>query len=81
VGAHPTRAGHHKVSRLIAKDAITSPLRAPFTSYEGGAAPGEVSEQVRTHSPLVHSRGELITCLFSLTPWVATAFATGVVLA
>jgi hypothetical protein len=70
-----------KVSRLIAKDAITSPLRTPFTSYEGAAAPGEVSEQVRTHNSLVHSLGELITCPFCLTPWVATAFATGVVLA
>jgi Protein of unknown function (DUF1360) len=25
----------HKVSRLIGKDKVTAPLRAPFTEYEG----------------------------------------------
>src|SRR5688572_6009726 len=33
----------HKASRLLAKDAVTSPLRAPFTTYEGsGSMSGEV---------------------------------------
>ncbi len=34
----------HKLSRLLAKDSVTSPLRAPFTRYTepGGAA--EVNE-------------------------------------
>src|SRR3954466_9878167 len=27
----------HKVSRLVAKDAVTSPLRAPFTRFDGPA--------------------------------------------
>jgi hypothetical protein len=37
----------HKLSRLLAKDSVTSPLRAPFTRYAepGGAA--EVNEEVR----------------------------------
>ena len=25
----------HKLSRLITRDPVTSPLRAPFTAYEG----------------------------------------------
>jgi hypothetical protein len=42
----------HKVSRLIAKDAITSPLRAPFTSYQGTTAPSEVSGTCERTIPL-----------------------------
>jgi hypothetical protein len=36
----------HKVSRLVAKDAVTSPLRAPFTRFEGPAGDAEVAERV-----------------------------------
>ena len=28
----------HKLSRLLAKDPVTSPLRAPFTAYQGRGA-------------------------------------------
>lgn len=38
----------HKVSRMLAKDWVTSPLRAPFTTYEGaGEMSGEVAESPR----------------------------------
>lgn len=40
-------AAVHKLSRLLAKDPVTSPLRAPFTRYEGTAGPAELSEEVR----------------------------------
>jgi hypothetical protein len=33
----------HKASRLIAKDRVTSALRAPFTEFEGDAGPAERS--------------------------------------
>ena len=72
----------HKLSRLLAKDSVTSPLRAPFTRYSepGGAA--EVNEEVRDQgSSLRHSIGELITCPFCLAVWVATGLAGGLVLA
>ena len=72
----------HKLSRLIAKDSVTSPLRAPFTRYAepGGAA--EVNEQVRDQgSSLRHSIGELVTCPFCLAVWVATGLTGGLVLA
>src|SRR4051812_17197281 len=36
----------HKLSRLITKDAITSPLRAPFARYVEPAGDGEVNEEV-----------------------------------
>jgi hypothetical protein len=37
----------HKISRIIAKDRVTSPLRAPFTEYEEPAGENEVKEKVR----------------------------------
>jgi hypothetical protein len=70
----------HKVARLIAKDAVTSPLRAPFTTYQGTSAPSELAEEVRGHG-LQHSVGELLTCPMCLGQWVATGFMMGRVLA
>jgi len=72
----------HKLSRLLAKDSVTSPLRAPFTRYAepGGAA--EVNEEVRDQgSAIRHSIGELVTCPFCLAVWVATGLTGGLVLA
>jgi hypothetical protein len=40
-------AAAHKLSRLLAKDPVTSPLRAPFTSYQGTQGPAELKEEVR----------------------------------
>ncbi|MET7460737.1 DUF1360 domain-containing protein [Nonomuraea sp. NPDC005501] len=65
----------HKVSRLIAKDPVTSPLRAPFTRYEGTSGPAELKEEPR------NSVGELVSCPFCLAQWTATAYAAGLVFA
>ena len=65
-----------RLCRTLAKDPVTSPLRAPFTSYAGLSAPGELAEEVRGHG-LQHSIGELVTCPMCLSQWVATAFALG----
>ena len=73
--------GTHKLSRTLTKDAVTSPLRAPFTRYAGTGGPAEVQEEVRTQSQLRHSLGELLTCPFCLDMWVATGFAIGLVFA
>jgi hypothetical protein len=66
----------HKVSRIVAKDAVTSPVRAPFTRFEGSAGDAEVSEQV-TGSGVRKAVGELVTCPFCLGTWVATALLAG----
>lgn len=72
----------HKLSRLLSKDAITSPLRAPFTSYERPIGHGEVMEQVRDQgSGTRHALGELLSCPFCLAVWVATGLTGGLVLA
>jgi hypothetical protein len=72
----------HKLSRLIAKDAITSPLRAPFTRYAEPSGSGEINEEVRDQgSTLRHSIGELVSCPFCLAVWVATGLTSGLVFA
>jgi hypothetical protein len=71
----------HRLSRTIAKDAVTSPLRAPFTVYHGVSAPSELHEEVRSHNGVQHSVGELLTCPMCLAQWVATGFTMGLVFA
>ncbi|WP_327047495.1 DUF1360 domain-containing protein [Microbispora sp. NBC_01189] len=68
----------HRLSRTLAKDPVTSPIRAPFTRYEGVSGPAELSEKVRGHG-LRHAVGELLTCPFCLSQWVATGYAAGTV--
>lgn len=70
----------HKVSRLIAKDPVTSPLRAPFTRYSGTAGPAEVAEEVRGKG-VRHAVGELVTCPFCVVQCVAAAYGAGLVFA
>lgn len=73
--------GTHKLSRTISKDAVTSPLRAPFTRYADTGGPAEVMEEARQTNALRHSIGELIACPFCLDMWIATGFAIGFVFA
>jgi Protein of unknown function (DUF1360) len=71
-------AATHKLSRLLAKDPVTSPLRAPFTSYRGTAGPSELEEEVRGQGGQ-KTIGELITCPFCTGVWVATGLSAGLV--
>jgi hypothetical protein len=70
----------HRLARTIAKDSVTSPLRAPFTRYEGVSGPAELEETVEADG-FGHAVGELLTCPFCLGQWVATAFMAGLVIA
>ncbi len=75
----------HKISRIIAEDRVTSPLRAPFQD-----ADQEAPLSARQASPSAHlerssarqethpvwqgfrsSVGELLTCPYCLAPWVS----------
>jgi hypothetical protein len=71
--------GTHKLSRTLTKDAVTSPLRAPFVHYAGSGGPAEVMEESRHGSALRHGIGELVTCPFCLDMWVATGFVIGLI--
>ena len=73
-------AATFRVSRTLAKDAVTSPLRAPFATYQGAGGPGEIMEAPRP-GPYRHATGELVTCPFCLTQWVATVGVVGLALA
>lgn len=69
-----------RLSRLVTKDSITSPLRAPFTRYAGLSGPAELREEV-TGRGVAHAVGELLTCPFCMAQWVATALAIGTLVA
>jgi hypothetical protein len=69
-------AGTHKLSRLIAKDRVTSFLRSPFTRYTGEAGPSEVSEEPRG-TGIRLAIGELLVCPYCVGQWVAAAFVAG----
>jgi hypothetical protein len=69
-----------RLSRILAKDPITSPIRAPFTRLEGTTGPAELREEVRG-TGWRHAIGELVTCPFCLGQWVATGFVFGGMLA
>jgi hypothetical protein len=66
----------HKFTRLIAKDGVTTPMRAPFTEFEENAGSGEVNESPR-EGHAIHVPGEVLSCPFCLAPWVATTYVAG----
>lgn len=68
----------HKASRLIARDRVTSAVRAPFTEVEGGDRGRE--ERPVGHGPR-RAIGELVLCPYCLSVWIASAFAAGLVVA
>jgi hypothetical protein len=68
----------HKLSRLLAHDPVASPLRVPFTEYQGAAGPAELQEEARG-SGARKTVGELVTCPFCTGVWVATGFTAGLV--
>ncbi|MFE3458137.1 DUF1360 domain-containing protein [Nocardiopsis aegyptia] len=70
----------HKLSRLLAKDPVTSPLRAFFTRFRGVSGPSELKEEVRGEGGR-RAVGELVTCPFCTAQWVATAYVFGLAFA
>jgi len=63
----------HKLSLIGAEDAVTSPLRAPFTELQEKESPKKVDEEPRGEG-LRRSVGELLTCKFCLGVWLASFF-------
>jgi hypothetical protein len=63
----------HKAARLIARDRVTSAVRAPFTRYQGDAGAGEVDEAARG-TGLRRAIGELLVCPYCLGMWTSAAF-------
>lgn len=67
------------LSRMLTKDSVTAVVRAPFARFEEAAGEGEVNEEVRG-AGLRHAVGELLTCPFCVSQWVATGLITGRIL-
>ena len=70
----------HKLSRIIAKDRVTSILRVPFVNYIRSAGAGEVEEEPRGRG-IQRGIGHLISCPYCTAPWCATALAFGLLFA
>jgi hypothetical protein len=70
----------HKLSRLIAKDKVTSPLRAPFTEFDERGGPAEFEESARG-TGLRRAIGELLICPYCLGLWVVAALSLGLLFA
>jgi hypothetical protein len=71
----------HKASRLIARDRVTSPVRAPFTAVAEPQGPADPRRERPRGDGLRRAVGELVLCPFCLSIWIATAFAAGLVVA
>lgn len=70
----------HKAARLIAKDRVTSTLRAPFTRFQNDAGPGEVDEAARGHG-LRLAIGELLICPYCIGMWIAAGLTGWLIVA
>lgn len=73
-------AASHKLSRILSKDKVTSPLRAPFTELEGKGGPAEFEERSRG-TGVRKAIGELLICPFCLGLWVIAGFSIGLLFA
>jgi hypothetical protein len=71
----------HKFTRILAKDAVTTPIRAPFTEFEQPLGSAEVEDRPRDDHAGQHAIGELLTCPFCLAPWTATGYVAALTLA
>ncbi len=70
----------HKLSRVVARDRVMSWLRAPFAKYKGDASGSEVDEQPRGTGMRL-AVGELLTCPYCLSQWMATFLLVGLTFA
>jgi hypothetical protein len=67
----------HKVARLIAKDKVASPLRAPFVATVPDEEGDLVDEAAGTG--MRRAVGQLVTCPSCVGQWACAAFVLGTV--
>jgi hypothetical protein len=70
----------YRLARLLARDRVTSGLRAPFTRFQDDAGHGEVDEAARGRG-LQRAIGELLVCPNCVNLWVAAGFTGGLMAA
>ncbi|WP_225830728.1 DUF1360 domain-containing protein [Streptomyces sp. NK08204] len=71
-----TSVATFRLSRLLSKASVTSPLRAPFTRYVGPQGPAELHEEAQPGDGK-NIPGELVTCPYCTSVWVVTALTAG----
>ncbi|MEV5144830.1 DUF1360 domain-containing protein [Streptomyces sp. NPDC052727] len=71
-----TSVATFRLSRLLTKASVTSPLRAPFTRYVAPQGPAELHEEAQPEDGK-HTVGELATCPFCMSVWVASTLTAG----
>ncbi|MEW2512435.1 DUF1360 domain-containing protein [Streptomyces sp. NPDC046870] len=71
-----TSVATFRLSRLLTKASVTSPLRAPFTRYVAPQGPAELHEEAQPENGR-HTVGELATCPFCMSVWVASTLTAG----
>jgi hypothetical protein len=67
----------YKISRLLTKGKVTSFLRAGVTRRQGNAGGSEVMDEPRRGGPIRQAVGELLSCPFCASTWVATGLVGG----
>jgi hypothetical protein len=67
-------------TRVVARDEVTSFLRAPFTHLKKKAGAGELVEEARGEGMQL-ALGQLLTCPYCLAPWVASSLTAGLLIA
>lgn len=71
-----TAVATFRLSRLLSKASVTSPLRAPFTTFVGPQGSAELHEEARSDDRNA-TVGELVTCPFCMSVWVASTLTAG----
>ncbi|MGY0068968.1 DUF1360 domain-containing protein [Streptomyces sp. QTS137] len=71
-----TAVATFRLSRLLSKASVTSPLRAPFTTFHGPQGPAELHEEARSEGGRA-TVGELVTCPFCMSVWVSSTLTAG----
>lgn len=66
-----------KASRLLSKDKITSFVRAPFTRRQSDDSAGQVTDRPGRGGTVRRAVGDLVTCPFCTSAWVAGALVGG----
>ncbi|MFF4845573.1 DUF1360 domain-containing protein [Streptomyces collinus] len=71
-----TAVATFRLSRLLSKASVTSPLRAPFTQYVSPQGPAELHEEAQ-HEGVKGTLGELVTCPFCMSVWTVSTLTAG----
>lgn len=71
-----TAVATFRLSRLLSKASVTSPLRAPFTTYAGPQGPAELHEKPRAEGGR-QTVGELVSCPFCMSVWIVSTLTAG----